>query len=107
MRLSAGVGGTIEERRLCPTSVLQKLRAEPYRLSRNSTLSSTDCGTAPEETLPWRETLEMKVGRKPADTTPLSLHYSVRRDKAPFLSGCESRPATVAPAGSSRSGRWR
>ena len=30
-----------------------------------------------------------------------------RRDKAPFLSGCESRPATVAPAGSSRSGRWR
>ena len=34
-------------------------------------------------------------------------HYSVRREKAPFLSGCESRPATVAPAGSSRSGRWR
>ncbi len=31
----------------------------------------------------------------------------VRRDKALFLSGCESRPATVAPAGSSRSGRWR
>ena len=26
---------------------------------------------------------------------------------APFLSGCESRPATVAPAGSNRSGRWR
>ena len=37
----------------------------------------------------------------------LSLDYSVRRDKAPFRSGCESRPATVAPAGSSRSGRWR
>ena len=37
----------------------------------------------------------------------LSLDYSVRRDKAPFPSGCESRPATVAPAGSSRSGRWR
>ena len=34
-------------------------------------------------------------------------HHSVRRDKAPFLSGCESRPATVAPAGSNRSGRWR
>ena len=33
--------------------------------------------------------------------------YAVRREKAPFLSGCESRPATVAPAGSSRSGRWR
>ena len=31
----------------------------------------------------------------------------VRRAKAPFLSGCESRPATVAPAGSSQSGRWR
>ena len=29
---------------------------------------------------------------------------TVRRGKAPFLSGCESRPATVAPAGSSRSG---
>ena len=30
--------------------------------------------------------------------------YRVRRGKAPFFSGCESRPATVAPAGSSRSG---
>ena len=28
-------------------------------------------------------------------------------EKAPFLSGCEPRPATVAPAGSSRSGWWR
>ena len=33
--------------------------------------------------------------------------FVVRRAKAPFLSGCESRPATVVPAGSSRSGRWR
>ena len=32
------------------------------------------------------------------------LFQVVRRDKAPFLSGCESRPATVAPAGNSRSG---
>ena len=31
-------------------------------------------------------------------------HFSVRRAKAPFPSGCESRPATVAPAGSRRSG---
>ena len=31
-------------------------------------------------------------------------HFSVRRGKALFLSGCESHPATVAPAGSSRSG---
>jgi len=38
---------------------------------------------------------------------PRNLLNLVRRDKAPFLSGCESRPATVAPAGSSRSGRWR
>ena len=30
--------------------------------------------------------------------------FRVRRGKAPFYSGCESRPATVAPAGSSRSG---
>ena len=32
---------------------------------------------------------------------------AVRRAKAPSLSGWESRPATVAPAGSSRSGRRR
>ncbi len=30
-----------------------------------------------------------------------------RREKAPILSGCESRPATVAPVGSNRSGWWR
>jgi len=29
---------------------------------------------------------------------------AVRRDKAPFFSGCNSRPATFAPAGSNRSG---
>ena len=34
-------------------------------------------------------------------------HFSVRRGKALSLSGCESHPATVAPAGSSRSGSWR
>ncbi len=32
---------------------------------------------------------------------------TVCRGKAPTLSGCESRPATVAPAGSNRSGLWR
>ena len=32
---------------------------------------------------------------------------SVRRGKAPLPSGCESRPATFAPAGSNRSGLWR
>ena len=37
-------------------------------------------------------------------TLESKLHLVVRRAKAPFLSGCESRPATVAPAGSSRSG---
>ena len=31
----------------------------------------------------------------------------VRRGKARFPCGCESRPATVAPAGSSQSGLWR
>ena len=36
-----------------------------------------------------------------------SLRFAVRRAKAPFLSGSEPRPAIVAPAGSSRSGRWR
>ena len=37
----------------------------------------------------------------------LTPQYQVCRGKAPSLSGCESRPATVAPAGSNRSGRWR
>ena len=32
------------------------------------------------------------------------VYFNVRREKAPFLSGCEPRPATVASAGSSRSG---
>jgi hypothetical protein len=32
-----------------------------------------------------------------------SLHDSVRREKVHVPSGCESRPATVAPAGSNRS----
>ena len=36
-----------------------------------------------------------------------SPHISVRREKAPSPSGFKSRPATVAPAGSSRSGSWR
>ena len=40
-------------------------------------------------------------------TTGLHIRFVVCRAKVPFLSGCESRPATVAPAGSSRSGRWR
>jgi len=30
-------------------------------------------------------------------------HYSVRREKVHVPSGCESRPATVAPAGRNRS----
>ncbi len=33
-----------------------------------------------------------------------TLVVAVRRGKAPFPGGCESRPATVAPAGSNRSG---
>ena len=33
--------------------------------------------------------------------------FNVRRGKARFPCGCEPRPATVAPAGSSQSGLWR
>ena len=33
--------------------------------------------------------------------------FRVRREKAPHFSGCKSRPATIAPAGSSQSGSWR
>ena len=32
-----------------------------------------------------------------------SLHLSVRRGKAAIFSGCETRPVSVAPAGSNRS----
>jgi len=32
-------------------------------------------------------------------------YFVVRRDKAPSFSGCESRPATFAPAGSNWSSR--
>ena len=38
------------------------------------------------------------------DPTVSSTNPLVRRGKAPSPSGCESRPATVAPAGSNRSG---
>ena len=38
------------------------------------------------------------------DRRAVSVYCDVRREKAPVLSGCEPRPATVAPAGSSRSG---
>ena len=34
---------------------------------------------------------------------PLNPHNSVRRGKAAIFSGCETHPATVAPAGSNRS----
>src|SRR5260370_42380852 len=34
-----------------------------------------------------------------------SVRFLVRRAKARFLSGCEYRPATVAPAGSNRTSR--
>jgi hypothetical protein len=37
-------------------------------------------------------------------TTRSSPDYSVRRAKAQFFSGCNSHPATFAPAGSNRSG---
>ena len=47
--------------------------------------------------------LARRLGRTEA-AVPASHNriFRVRRDKALFLSGCESRPATVAPAGSSR-----
>jgi hypothetical protein len=35
---------------------------------------------------------------------PANLDFSVRREKAQISSGCETHPATVAPAGSNRSG---
>ena len=38
---------------------------------------------------------------------PCQVMLSVRRGKAHLPCGCESRPATVAPAGSSQSGSWR
>ena len=59
----------------------------------------------------WRARLghHRPPGRQPGFSRfeDAGLSPYVRRDKAPFHSGCESRPATVAPAGRSRSGRWR
>ena len=46
----------------------------------------------------------MPIAKRPKITVdPASPHYSVRREKVHVPSGCESRPATVAPAGSNRS----
>jgi len=43
---------------------------------------------------------EQSLGKKMGEENGVA----VRRDKAPFFSGCNSRPATFAPAGSNRSG---
>ena len=50
-----------------------------------------------------------KIGRDEHEASgwAVRVYCRGRREKAPVLSGCESRPATVAPAGSSRSGWWR
>ena len=40
-------------------------------------------------------------------TKGASPHFSVRRGKAPSSNGCETRPTTVAPVGSSQGGSWR
>ena len=79
---------------------LQRLRAETYRYEHSEELGDSTI------TMTHGDEREFYVGER-RDAVIASPDYSVRRDKAPFLSGCESRPATVAPAGSSRSGRWR
>jgi len=43
---------------------------------------------------------DLRLHQAPALSNP---HYSVRREKVHVPSGCESRPATIAPAGSNRS----
>ena len=65
---------------------------DEFKDAKAGTTPST-VGTAAEQ--PVRDQLEQVLP---------SPHFSVRRGKALFLSGCESHPATVAPAGSSRSG---
>ena len=54
---------------------------------------------APQYELPERD----KLGGECLPRMSASPHYSVRREKVHVPSGCESRPATVAPAGSNRS----
>jgi hypothetical protein len=49
----------------------------------------------------WTASYELRM-RLSSDTP--SPHFSVRRAKAQISNGCESHPATVAPAGSNRSG---
>ena len=41
-----------------------------------------------------------QAGCLPLLTNPANPHFSVRRERRVVSSGCESRPATVAPAGS-------
>ena len=75
-----------------------------------------DCGrrvlrAAPGSTLPRTSVPARATGTSPAAVTSTMVFAlrgrSVRREKAPSFCGCESHPATVAPAASSRSGRWR
>ena len=40
-------------------------------------------------------------------TKGASPDFSVRHGKAPSSNGCETRPTTVAPVGSSQGGRWK
>ena len=60
-------------------------------------------GERGEETCPWGPDCgpvrKRRISHRPTYRLRASPRLYVRRDKAPFLSGCESRPATVVPAG--------
>jgi len=51
----------------------------------------------------WGSAHKPFLASRAAFSSPSSPDYSVRREKVHVPSGCESRPATVAPAGSNRS----
>ena len=81
----------------------QSTRARRVRLRETISLALDDFRSALKPVLDAFESRAVSGTLTPESYQPVV----VRREKAPFLSGCESRPATVVPAGSSRSGRWR
>ena len=87
-------------------------RREVYRISQGPRYGDGGLGGAgrrgrAERRRIGRSRRRPGLGRALRPTDAPNPEIPVRRGKAPYPSGCESRPATVAPAGSSRSARRR
>ena len=55
----------------------------------------------------WTDEVLTERIREQIAASPFSPHFSVRHGKASSSNGCETRPTTVAPVGSSQGGSWR